>query len=80
LSGVLEDKGNHYIKFALLMIYLRLISEHSYKEEVAEEIYRQVGDCWKLMDRVCRLVVEKLRNDKNIISSIWLPILSLMII
>lgn len=45
------------------MIYLRLKSEHSYKEEVAEEIYRQVGDCWKLMDRVCKRIVEKLESD-----------------
>jgi hypothetical protein len=63
LSGVLEDKGNHYIKFALLMIYLRLKSEHSCKEEVAEEIYRQVGGYWKLMDEICRRVAEKLELD-----------------
>lgn len=63
MSGVLEDKGNHYIKFALLMIYLRLKSEHSYKEEVEEEIYRQVGSYWKLMDEICRRVVEKVESD-----------------
>ena len=48
---------------ALEMIDLRLISEHSYKEEVAEEIYRQVGGYWKLMDEICRRVVEKLESD-----------------
>ena len=45
------------------MIYLRLKSENSYKEEVAEEIYRQVGGYWKLMDDICRRVAEKLELD-----------------
>jgi hypothetical protein len=42
---------------------LGLKSEHVYQEEVAEEIYRQVGDYWKLMDEVCRRVTEKVESD-----------------
>jgi len=45
------------------MIDLRIKSEHTYHEEAVEEIYRQVGDYWKLMDKVCRRVVEKLESD-----------------
>jgi hypothetical protein len=48
---------------ALEMIDLRLKSENSSQEEVAEEIYRQVGDYWKLMDEVCRRVIEKVESD-----------------
>ena len=36
---------------------------HTYDEEAAEEIYRQVGDYWKLMDKVFRRVVEKVELD-----------------
>jgi len=42
---------------------IRHIAEHINFEEVAEEIYRQVGDYWKLMDEICRRVVEKLESD-----------------
>jgi len=45
------------------MIDLRLKSENASQEEVAEEIYRQVGDYWKLMDEVCRQVIEKVESD-----------------
>ncbi|MCO5381941.1 MAG: hypothetical protein NHB15_07485 [Methanosarcina barkeri] len=44
---------------ALEMIDLRIKSEHAYQEETVDEIYRQVGDYWKLMDKVFRRVVEK---------------------
>ena len=40
---------------------IRYVAEHVNFEEVAEEIYQQVGDYWKLMDEVCRRVVEKSR-------------------
>lgn len=32
-------------------------------EEVAEEIYHQIGDYWKLMDSVCRRVIENLGSE-----------------
>lgn len=42
---------------------IRNVTENIYFEEVAEEIYRQVGDYWKLMDEVFRWVVEKIDSD-----------------
>ena len=42
------------------MIDLRIKSEHVYYDEIAEEIYWQVGDYWKLMDEICRRVVKRL--------------------
>jgi hypothetical protein len=48
---------------ALEMIDLRFKSEHACKEEDIEEIYRQVGDYWKLMDEVCRRIVIKVESD-----------------
>jgi nucleotidyltransferase substrate binding protein (TIGR01987 family) len=47
---------------ALEMIDIKLKSEHACQEEDLEEIYRQVGDYWKLMDEVCRRVVEKIES------------------
>lgn len=52
---------------ALEMIDLREeignITEHVNFEEVAEEIYHQIGDYWVLMDRVCRRVVEAIEAE-----------------
>ena len=48
---------------SLELIDLRLKSEHAYQEEIAEEIYLQVGDYWKLMDEICRRVAEKVESD-----------------
>lgn len=48
---------------ALEMIDLRLKSEHAYQEEVAEGIYQQVEDYWKLMDEICRRVTERVESD-----------------
>jgi hypothetical protein len=45
------------------MIDLRLKSERAYQEEVAEEIYQQIGDYWKLMDEICRRIIEKIESD-----------------
>lgn len=42
---------------------IRHVAEHVNFEEVAEEIYRQVGDYWKLMDKVCRRIVTKVESD-----------------
>jgi hypothetical protein len=42
---------------------IRHVAEHVNFEEVAEEIYRQVGDYWKLMDEVCRRIVLKIESD-----------------
>lgn len=42
---------------------IRHIAEYVNFEEVAEEIYRQVGDYWKLMNEVLRRVVEKVGLD-----------------
>jgi hypothetical protein len=42
---------------------IRHVTEHVNFEEVAEGIYRQVGDYWKLMDEVYRRVVEKIKLD-----------------
>lgn len=47
----------------LEMIDLRLKSEHACQEEIAEEIYQQVGDYWKLIDEVCRRIVNKVESD-----------------
>ena len=37
----------------------RNLSTHTYDEEAVEEIYQQVRDYWKLMDEICRRVIEK---------------------
>jgi hypothetical protein len=56
---------------ALEMIDLRFKSEHACQEEDVEEIYRQVGGYWKLMDEICRRNVKRLsrifpsRRQKN---------------
>lgn len=42
---------------------IRHVTEHFNFEEVAEEIYQQVGDYLKLMDEVFRRVVEKVDSD-----------------
>ncbi|WP_155398373.1 hypothetical protein [Methanosarcina barkeri] len=42
---------------------IRHVAEHVNFEEVAEEIYRQVEDYWKLMDEVCRRIVIKVESD-----------------
>jgi len=42
---------------------IRHVAEHVNFEEVAEEIYRQVGDYWKLTDEVCRRIVNKIESD-----------------
>lgn len=48
---------------ALEMIDFRLKSEHVCQEKDLEEIYRQVGDYWKLMDEVFRRIVKKVELD-----------------
>jgi nucleotidyltransferase substrate binding protein (TIGR01987 family) len=47
----------------LEMVDDRNLTSHTYHEEIAEEIYRQIRDYWKLMDEVCRRVVEKIESD-----------------
>lgn len=47
----------------LRMIDIKLKSEHVCQEENLEEIYRQVGSYWKLMDEVCRRIVAKVESD-----------------
>jgi len=42
---------------------IRHVADHGNFEEVAEEIYQQVGDYWELMYKVCRRVVENLELD-----------------
>lgn len=42
---------------------IKNIAEHANFEEAAEKIYRQVRDYWKLMDEVCRRVVERVELD-----------------
>ena len=42
---------------------IRHVTEQVNFEEVAEEIYQQVGDYWKLMDKVCRRVVEASESE-----------------
>ncbi|WP_292376722.1 nucleotidyltransferase substrate binding protein [Methanosarcina sp. UBA411] len=48
---------------ALEMIGFRLKNEHACQEEDLEEIYRQVGNYWELMDEVCRRIVKKVELD-----------------
>lgn len=36
------------------------VTDHVNLEEAAEEIYRQVGDYWYLMDKVLRRIVERI--------------------
>jgi nucleotidyltransferase substrate binding protein (TIGR01987 family) len=50
---------------ALEMTDDRNLSTHIYDEEAVEEIYRQVGDYWKLMDEFCRRIVENQRNQEK---------------
>jgi len=47
----------------LEMVDDRNLTSHTYHEDVAEEIYRKIKDYWKLMDEVCRRVVEKIELD-----------------
>lgn len=42
---------------------IRHVAEHVNFEEVAEEIYRRTRDYWKLMDKVCRRIVNKIESD-----------------
>lgn len=42
---------------------IRHVAEHINFEEVAEEIYWQVGEYWKLMDEVCGRIVTKVESD-----------------
>jgi hypothetical protein len=58
--GLMDEEGT--VK-ALEMIDLRLKSEHVCQEEDLEEIYRQVGNYWKLMDEVFRRIVLKVELD-----------------
>jgi len=52
---------------ALEMIYkkeeIRHVTDHANFEETAEEIYRQVGDYWYLMNEVLRRIVERIELD-----------------
>lgn len=58
--GLMDEKET---KQALEMIdekeNVRYITEYISFEDVAEEIYRQVGDYWNLMDKVCKRIVER---------------------
>lgn len=40
----------------------RNLSTHTYDEEAIEEIYQHVRDYWKLMDDICRRIVESSIN------------------
>lgn len=42
---------------------IRYITDHANFEEAAEEIYRQVGDYWYLMDKVLRRIVKRIELD-----------------
>jgi nucleotidyltransferase substrate binding protein (TIGR01987 family) len=44
---------------ALEMTDDRNLSTHTYDEEAVEKIYQQVRDYWKLMDEICRRIIEK---------------------
>ena len=55
-AGLLSEEETIKI---LEMVDDRNLTSHTYREEVAEEIYRRIRDYWDLMDRVCRRVVEK---------------------
>ena len=44
------------------MVDDRNLTSHTYHEEIAEEIYKQVGEYWKLMDEVCRWIVERVES------------------
>lgn len=59
-TGLLSEEETVKI---LEMVDDRNLTSHTYREEVAEEIYRRVKDYWDLMDRVCRRVGEKLNLD-----------------
>jgi nucleotidyltransferase substrate binding protein (TIGR01987 family) len=41
----------------------RNLSAHTYDEEAVEEIYKQIGNYWKLMNEICKRVVEKVESD-----------------
>lgn len=42
---------------------IRHVTDHANFEDAAEQIYRQVGDYWYLMDKVCRRVIERLEAE-----------------
>ncbi len=47
---------------ALEMTDDRNLSTHTYDEEAIEEIYQQVRDYWKLMDDICKRIIESSVN------------------
>ncbi len=44
----------------LEMVDDRNITSHTYHEEIAEEIYRQIKDYWKLMDEIAGGLLKRL--------------------
>jgi nucleotidyltransferase substrate binding protein, HI0074 family len=40
----------------------RNLSTHTYDEEAVEEIYQQIKDYWKLMDDICKRIIESSIN------------------
>jgi hypothetical protein len=40
----------------------RNLSTHTYDEEAIEEIYQQVKNYWKLMDNICKRIIESSIN------------------
>jgi nucleotidyltransferase substrate binding protein (TIGR01987 family) len=59
-AGLLSEEETVKI---LEMVDDRNLTSHTYREEVAIDIYRRVRDYWDLMDRVCQRVVKKLDSD-----------------
>jgi nucleotidyltransferase substrate binding protein (TIGR01987 family) len=53
----------------LEMVDNRNLTSHTYHEEIAEEIYRQIEEYWKLMDEVFRRIVNKVDSDFRIPSA-----------
>jgi nucleotidyltransferase substrate binding protein (TIGR01987 family) len=47
----------------LEMVDDRNLTSHTYREEVAEGIYRRTEIYWNLMDTICRRVIERLKSD-----------------
>jgi uncharacterized Fe-S radical SAM superfamily protein PflX len=58
--GLMEEEET--VK-ALEMVDNRNLTSYTYHKEIAEEIYRQVGDYWKLMDEGFRRIVTKVESD-----------------
>lgn len=57
-----EEETVQYLEMINKKDNIRHITDHVNFEEIAEEIYWQVRDHWKLMDEVYRRVIDRVKE------------------